>query len=193
MTLSVLPKPYVAHTYIQHATYFPDLSLMITKQTYTTTQSNKSDKELVPRSPHSPRSYDFMCLTRVSASLRHVCCFYQMSCSPSASLVEDPFPPSIVLPPPSPVKSQSLFCSRRDDMTCRSYTTLSLNQSPPRVPSSLSCASYPNHILRKHILTGAALIGRRWADRQCRDRTVTVLHPPLQHLSRIYKIGCCAK
>jgi hypothetical protein len=49
-------------------------------------------------------------------------------------------------------------------------------------------------VVRKHsllMMTGAALVGRRWADRQCRDRTVSfsLLFP----LSNTHEIITCAK
>jgi hypothetical protein len=49
-------------------------------------------------------------------------------------------------------------------------------------------------------MTGAALVGRRWADRLCRDRTVTVLSSrslpsPVQPINRPHTVRycCCVK
>ncbi|KAI9443138.1 hypothetical protein H4582DRAFT_1160934 [Lactarius indigo] len=101
-------------------------------------------------------------------------------------------------------QSQSLFCSRGDGMTRRCYTTLSLNHSPEGSIFAIARVISKPYLAHAHmctalLLTGAALIGRRWADRQCRDRTVTVLHPsspPLPtpaHLPSTIQDGRCAK
>ena len=95
-------RSHMWRTYVQHATYYSGSFL----------DDNKTNIHNDPKVTRATRSWclgplippdllDFMCLTRVSASLRHVCCFYQMSCSPGASLVEDPLPSIVLLPTPA--------------------------------------------------------------------------------------------
>jgi hypothetical protein len=79
--------------------------------------------------------------------------------------------------------------SRRPSHQCsspHSYLIITQKLQRYRVIGSLS--------VRKHsllMMTGVALVGRRWADRQCRDRTVSfrLLFP----LSNIHEIITCAK
>lgn len=120
--------------------------------------------------------------------------------TPRMLLLSDVF----VLRAPRSSKTHFLHCSSADPSQSVSktpffrrtmtreecyYTTFSLD--PLFVSEGPSLSRHPFTVMRQGAqpcleMTGVALIGRRWADRQCRDRTVTVVHAPLAHPAPVH-------
>ena len=132
------------------------------------------------RSPHSHtpdlRFKTSCACTRVRprVSMCHVHRFYQMCYSSSASLVKTrPF--IVLLLPPLLVsrKPQKPFPCAFDSRISRRPVSSFLPNYYSETPA---LSRHWLAVVRKHsllMMTGAALVGRRWADRQCRDRTVS--------------------
>ena len=125
--------------------------------------------------------------TRKRVSTPRMLLLSDVSCSPSASLAEDPLPPLFL-------QVSQKACFSRGTMTRQCYYNF-LTQSIICSGGVLfaTVSRHPFAVLRHEAdaqpcleMTGVALIGRRWADRQCRDRTIARA-PPIQHLSMLRK------
>jgi len=153
------PSQMRRHTHVYGTS--PDLSSLIT----TTARAS-------PPSLSHPRSQVFMCFyTRTRVSIRHVHRFYQIVIlrAPRSSR---PVPPLFF-------SRRSLSAVSHNPISCVALSSASLDGLPVFLSiltqSLLGNFSAIVSLAHKHsLMTGVALVGRRWADRRCRDRTVTL-------------------